>query len=273
MKQLFLSLAAAAALNLGPAWAAGSCSLQSPAYRIALLELYTSEGCDSCPPADQFVSGLRADGVTAQQAVLMSLHVDYWNYIGWKDPFSSKTYTERQAWLTGLAGSRTNYTPEIFIGGRELRAGAGGGWNSSVPAAIKRTNQQAAQADISIVLGNPGSAGLPLQVRASSAQGGKLYVALVQSGLASQVTAGENRGRLLRHDFVVREWLAPLALAAEAGSGSGKKLADLTRVVTLPAGAAAGKLAVSAFVQSEQGEVLQALSLPLCTTAGNQAGN
>lgn len=250
MKHLILSLAAAAALNIPPALAAG-CSAQSPAYRIALLELYTSEGCSSCPPADQYVSGLRADGVSAQQAVLLSEHVDYWNYIGWKDPFSSKTYTERQRWLSDLAGSRTVYTPEIFVGGKEQR-----GWPRGVADTVKRINGLAAQADIGIALGVAGPGGLPVAVTAKSAHEGRLYVALVESGVASQVKAGENSGRLLRHDFVVREWLAPVPLA----SGG----AVVSRVLALPAGAAASRLGITAFVQTDKGDVLQAMSLPVC---------
>lgn len=250
MKHFILSLAAAAALNIPPALAAG-CSAQSPAYRIALLELYTSEGCSSCPPADRYVSGLRADGVTAQQAVLLSEHVDYWNYIGWKDPFSSKTYTERQRWLSDLAGSRTIYTPEIFVGGREQR-----GWPRGVADTVKRINGLAAQAEIGITLDASGAGGLAVSVTARSAHEGKLFVALVENGVASQVKAGENSGRLLRHDFVVREWLAPVPLV----SGG----AVVSRTLALPAGAAAKRLGISAFVQTDKGDVLQALSLPVC---------
>ncbi|WP_373987767.1 DUF1223 domain-containing protein [Duganella sp. BuS-21] len=98
MKPLIFSLAAAAALNLPVTLAANSCSLHSPSYRIALLELYTSEGCSSCPLTDRFVSGLRNDG-----AVVLSEHVDYWNHIGWKDSFSSKiTHNSGDARLSPL---------------------------------------------------------------------------------------------------------------------------------------------------------------------------
>lgn len=253
MKHLILSLAAATGLNIAPVLAAGSCSLQSPAYRIALLELYTSEGCSSCPPADQYVSGLRGDGLAPLQAVLLSEHVDYWNYIGWKDPYSSKTFTDRQRWLSDLAGSRTIYTPEIFIGGKEQR-----GWPRGVADTVKRINGMAAQADITITLGAATAGGLPVQVKATSVRDGKLYIALVENGLASQVAAGENSGRLLRHDFVVREWLAPVSLSSGA--------AAVSRTLALPAGAGVvpGKLGISAFVQTDKGEVLQALALPFC---------
>ena len=250
----FWWLAVCAALQgaAAPVLAAQACGGQSPAHGVALLELYTSEGCDSCPPADKFVSGLRAAGVAPEQAVLLSLHVDYWNYIGWKDPFSRAAFTERQRWLSDLAGTRTIYTPEIFIGGKELR-----GWARDVPASVKRINDRPAQANIAIALGPAGAAGLPVEVKADARQGGTLYVALVESALAVNVTAGENRGRTLRHDFVVREWLPPLELARD-----GK--AVLVRTVPLPQGAVYKNLGVSAFVQSARGEVLQAFSLPAC---------
>jgi hypothetical protein len=237
---------------------AGGCSMRSPPHRVALLELYTSEGCSSCPPADAFLSGTRA-ALRPDQAVPLSMHVDYWNNIGWKDPYSRKTFTERQQWLTELAGSRTVYTPEFFVAGKELR-----GWRDGTQAAVARINQQPAQADISIAIGPAGAGGLPVVVTASAKSAGKLYVALVENGIASQVRAGENQGRLLRHDYVVREWLAPVTLAPAPRAAGG--VAQLSRTVALPAGASPGKLAVSAFVQSEQGEVLQAATLSACGT-------
>ncbi|NRR34399.1 DUF1223 domain-containing protein [Oxalobacteraceae bacterium] len=276
MKHLILSLLGAAALNISPALAAKACSLSSPAYRLALLELYTSEGCSSCPPADQFLSGLRAAGVKPEQAVLLSLHVDYWNYIGWKDPYSRAAFSERQRWLSELAHTRTIYTPEIFVAGQELRGGVAG-WRGAVPAAVARINALPAQAQIHIALGQPGPAGLPVNVQASAAHGGTLHIALVQSGLTNKVAAGENSGRVLRHDHVVREWLAPVVLGADSKGGSA---ATVTRTLPLPPGAAwgaapagaagvaplavQGAFGISAFVQSAKGEVLQALSLPVC---------
>jgi hypothetical protein len=233
---------------------AQTCSGRSPAHTVALLELYTSEGCSSCPPADRFVSGLRASGVTLSQAVPLSLHVDYWNDIGWKDPFSSAVFTERQRSLSALAGSRTNYTPEIFVGGRELR-----NWSGATVDAVKRINAMPAQAAIGITLGRPAAAGLPVEVSSTGPNGALLHVALVQNDVTSRVTAGENGGRTLHHDFVVRQWLAPLPIGRDGR-------AQMARVLPLPSGARAADLAVTAFVQSPRGEVLQAFSLPVCST-------
>jgi hypothetical protein len=258
MKNLLMSATVCVALSgmaLSSAMAAESCSKQSPAYRVALLELYTSEGCSSCPPADKFVSGLRASGVTPEQAVFLSMHVDYWDDIGWKDVFSKHVITERQRWLSGLAGAKTIYTPEIFMGGQELR-----GWSDGVQGAVKRINAKPAQADITISLGKLAGNSLPVEINAKAAQGGKLFVALVENGLATDIKAGENSGRVLKHDFVVREWVGPITLTADAKQNR----EVFARALTVPAGAVAKNLGVTAFVQSDKGEVLQALALPIC---------
>lgn len=257
IKSLALTAAMAGAALSAPARAAPSCSGHSPAHTVALVELYTSEGCDSCPPADKFMSGLRAGGIAPDKAVLLSLHVDYWNYIGWKDMFSRAVFTERQRKLGDLANTRTIYTPEMFVGARELRSDR---WQDGLADTVRRTNAKPAQADIAINLGAASAAGLPVDVTASAAGGGQLHVALVESGIDSQVKAGENKGRLLHHDFVVREWLAPVALD---GKGA-KPAAALARTVALPPGALPKNLSVSAFVQNARGEIVQAFNLPLC---------
>lgn len=254
---------------------AQTCSKQSPKHTVALLELYTSEGCSSCPPADKFVSDLRdvaTSGLSADQLVPLSLHVDYWDYIGWKDPFAQRAFTDRQRWLSNLVNSRTIYTPEFFIGGRELRnwrggvlgTGIGAGISNtaggSLPAAVKSVNALPAKANIGIALGKLSGANLPVEVNASAAQGGKLFVALYENGLKTSVKAGENDGVTLRHDYVVRELIGPLNLSGDA---TGNKAA-LARGLKVPAGAVAKNLGVAAFVQSDKGEVLQALALPIC---------
>lgn len=237
---------------------AQSCSKLSPPHRVALLELYTSEGCSSCPPADQFISGLRASGVTPEQAVVLSMHVDYWNDIGWKDPFSKALITARQRWLTSLTGSHTVYTPEIFMSGKELRGGVSG-WQHSVAASVQQINRQPAGADIGLTL-EPGNAGtLQVDIQAGSKEAGKLYLALLQDGIATEVRAGENAGVVLKHDFVVREWLGPFRVA-----GDGKAAQPLRQMLPLPANAARRQLGVAAFIQNDKGEILQALAMPVC---------
>ena len=240
---------------------AQACSKQSPAHTVALLELYTSEGCSSCPPADRSLSKLRDSAASGtlgiNQLVPLAMHVDYWDYIGWKDVFASKVYTARQRWLSELANTRTIYTPEMFAGGLELR-----NWSDGLPAAVRRINSQPAKADIAISLGTLTAGSLPVSVNAKAAQGGELFVALYENGLATQVKAGENSGVTLRHDYVVRQWVGPIKLDATAGAG---KATTFMKTLALPTGAAAKNLGVAAVVQSDKGEVLQALALPFCS--------
>ena len=237
--------------------AAQSCSKKSPAHTVALLELYTSEGCNSCPPADRFVSGLHASGLGPEQVVPLSLHVDYWDHIGWKDPFANRLFTERQYWLSAQTRSRTVYTPEIFVAGQEVR-----NWRGSASDTIRRINARPARAQIGLETGKPSNGHVQVDVTASAGSDALLYVALYENGLSSDVRAGENRGVQLRHDYVVRDWIGPVAIP----SGGGK--AALPRPLSVPAGAVSRNLGVAAFVQTPRGEVLQALALPLCAGPG-----
>lgn len=231
---------------------AQACSKHSPPHTVALLELYTSEGCSSCPPADRFLGALHDTGLEAGQVVPLALHVDYWDYIGWKDRFARPAFGERQRWLADQASTRTIYTPEFFVAGQELRD-----WRGDIAATVKRINRRPAQASIDISLGKRRDGNLPVEVRARAPQGGKLFVALYQNGLTTDIGAGENRGVLLRHDYVVREWIAPTALKGDGDT-------TLVRAFMLPPNAESRNLGVAAFVQNGHGEVLQALALPLC---------
>ena len=114
-----LAVVAALAMMSGQSHAA--CTATSPAHTLALTELYTSEGCDSCPPADKWMSGLAARGLGPDKVVPLALHVDYWDYIGWKDVFAQPQFTERQRMLSRLSGSTFVYTPQVVVAGRDFR--------------------------------------------------------------------------------------------------------------------------------------------------------
>ncbi|MES2048432.1 MAG: DUF1223 domain-containing protein [Pseudomonadota bacterium] len=246
-------LATAVTLGLPFSAMAQVCSKTSPAHTIALLELYTSEGCDSCPAADKFVSSLhKATALTADQVIPLSLHVDYWDYIGWKDVFAKPGFTQRQRSLAELAGSRSVYTPEVFIAGKELRD-----WRGGVVNAVKRINSQAAQASIQISIDKLAENKLHFSLQGTSAHAAKLHFALVEQSLISKIMAGENRGATLQHDYVAREWGDVIALSAATSNTQ-------SRLFNLPANAVRKNLSVVAFIQAEKGDVLQALSLPLC---------
>ena len=145
-RNALFAAAVISAIGSGPV--AAACSAVSPAHTLALAELYTSEGCDSCPPADRWMSGLTARGLGADKVVPLSLHVDYWDYIGWKDPFAQAQFTERQRQIARLANSNLVYTPQVVLAGRDFRGWAGGGFD----AQVKAINARPARADIELAM-------------------------------------------------------------------------------------------------------------------------
>jgi len=239
---------------LPAAQAADTCSARSGDATTALLELYTSEGCSSCPPADQWLATLPKRGLVLDRVVPLALHVDYWNDLGWKDPYSQKIFSRRQYRLAGIVGARTVYTPQFILNGDDLRH-----WRSEAVAAIRRVNATHARANIALTLSRDTS---PLEVTADARAKkddyhAEMYVALYENNLVTHVDAGENRGLTLRHDFVVRRLIGPVPLQ--------KGIAHFTQQLTLNKEWKENNMGVAAFVQNrDNAEVLQSLALPLC---------
>jgi hypothetical protein len=236
---------------------AADCTAKSGSGTAALVELYTSEGCNSCPPADEWLRKLPAAGFGPERVVPLALHVDYWDYIGWKDPFASPAFSARQRELAAITRARVVYTPQVLLGGRDYR-----GWPGRTRFGddVRAINATPARAEIALSLREPQPGSFEVRV-AGSVPGrddraeAVLYVAAYENGLSNRVTAGENRGVTLHHDFVVREWWGPIALDSAGG-------VELARKVTKLEVANGG---VAAFVQSRRtGEVLQAVTLPAC---------
>src|SRR5260370_31685257 len=97
-----------------------ACDVKSGPKTAALVELYTSEGCSSCPPADKQLSQFPSREYSFGQVVPISLHVDYWDYIGWKEPFAQPKFSERQSWLVRTNGHKTVFTPHSFVPAHEV---------------------------------------------------------------------------------------------------------------------------------------------------------
>lgn len=250
------ALLTAAALASGGVHAA-HCSAESGPDRVPLIELYTSEGCDSCPPADRWLATTAAEAFKAGRAVPLALHVDYWDYLGWRDPYASAQFSARQRASAQRAGSRVIYTPQVHVNGRDFRGwgdrGAvaraleNGGGPARAKLALEATQREA----------EPWTIAVRAEAAAGAARGAGVYLALYESGLVSAVKAGENRGATLRHDFVVREWLGPLPLDANG------RLHD-TRTLPARTDIAFSRAGIVAFVQDAGGDILQAIALPLC---------
>ena len=253
-------LAAAAVTLAGAAQAAApACSAQSTGRTAVLVELYTSEGCDSCPAADRWLSSLFSQGYGPGRIVPLALHVDYWDYLGWKDPYAKRDFVARQYKLMQLRRATFVFTPQVLVQGRDFQR-----WGTSEFAdAVARINARPARANIALAIRSftPGAVNVEFAaelLETAAQRHSAVYLAAYENKLASDVAAGENRGKRLEHDFVVREWLGPI------GFDRGLKLAD-RRSLPLLASANLKHSGVAAFVQDRSsGEVLQALMLPAC---------
>ncbi|MDH5538630.1 MAG: DUF1223 domain-containing protein [Rhizobacter sp.] len=180
------------------------CKATSGPKVAPVVELYTSEGCNSCPPADRWLSALKADpGVVA-----MAFHVDYWDRLGWKDRFASQAYTQRQAQQRQSNGARFSYTPQVVVDGADRQD-----WRARPAPASTRDR---APARLTLDMSREGGRitatvkalpGAPAQLAA--------YWAVTEHDHVTAVKAGENDGVTLVHDYVVREvqpvaaWSAP----------------------------------------------------------------
>ncbi len=169
---------------------------------VAVVELFTSQGCSSCPPADQLLRALVDESEAQQDPVYaLSFHVAYWNYLGWQDPFSQEAFTERQRRYAQTLGQQV-YTPQMIVNGRSVFVG-------SRSATMTTEVRQALQ--------NPATHAVALTARVAhgevvvdfavegSTDGQQLQLAIVERGLSVKVKRGENGGRTLAHDNVVRQ--------------------------------------------------------------------
>jgi hypothetical protein len=172
-----------------------SLSFQSSVNRTSLLELYTSEGCSSCPPAETWLSRLKTSPGLWRDFVPVAFHVDYWDYLGWKDPWGAQAFSARQRLYAARWHSESVYTPEFILNGNEWRDWSG---EQTMPATAKT---RAGMLTINSADTNHWHAIF------TSDDGGttdyELHAALLACGVKSNVKAGENRGRNLMHDFAV----------------------------------------------------------------------
>lgn len=171
----------------------------APAETPVLVELFTSEGCSSCPPADRLLARLASGpAVPGALVVALSLHVDYWNRLGWEDPFSSHAFTERQgAYATRFGSSGRIYTPQMVVDGRTEFVG-------SDERAARRAIEAAAREPRAFVRAVPAGARAVRVTVAGAASGADVFLAVVEDGLSSDVTRGENAGKRLPHASVAR---------------------------------------------------------------------
>jgi hypothetical protein len=252
-----------AALVVGLAAGSGSISLaasddlgQDGDRRPAvLLELFTSQGCSSCPPADRLLSRVGAAGELAGVRVIpLAFHVDYWDRIGWKDPFSAREWSDRQRGYGQAFDLYNIYTPQVVVGGLDHAVGSDEKRLSELVAvaASRRSNGSIA---LQLADRNERSLKVAVAAQAPDHAAARVVVALFENGLVTEVRSGENARRALHEDYVVRRLVELPSGVAEAE-------------LLLEPGWVVENLGVAAFLQdTESRAVLAVESLDLAALA------
>jgi hypothetical protein len=186
--------------------------------RAAVVELFTSEGCSSCPPADENLARITEEAETSGRPVFtLELHVDYWDDLGWKDPFSSSTYSERQRAYAQSFGRSDVYTPQMIVNGREQFVGSE---RRTADDAIARG--LAMEPSVGVVVTARTSDSDPSSVEVAYRVGGSgpldLALAVLEDAAETEVTRGENARRRLRHRHVARAFAVLHVVGPSAGS-------------------------------------------------------
>lgn len=182
---------------------------QSGEKQTKLIELFTSQGCSSCPAAEAWLSKLKSDPGLWKDFVPLAFHVDYWNHLGWRDRFASPASTKRQRDYAMRSGIDSVYTPEFVVNGSEWR-----GW-SSYPNVATVAAENAGKLSVETLDNNI----FTITFHPSRAHSfeSDAHIALLGCGISSRIGAGENSGRQLQHDFVVLEQKSqPMTTTGEA---------------------------------------------------------
>jgi hypothetical protein len=233
----------AAVVGHGTSRAAEACMAASPRGIAPVIELYTSEGCNSCPPADRWLSKLKADPAV----IALAFHVDYWDRLGWKDRFASAAFTARQASQQASNGARFSYTPQVVVDGRDRTD-----WSSAAPGSGSRPT-----APVDVTLAHEGDRFVASVVPGASAPKRlAAYWAVTEQGHVSAVKAGENQGATLHHDFVVRDYEPVHEWTARSGAAETLRFKPAT-----PADDAHPRQVNLVVVDAATGRPLQALKI------------
>jgi len=211
---------------------------------FALIELYTSEGCSSCPPADRLVAKI-AQEYKDEEVYVLAYHVDYWNHLGWRDVFSSPQYSQRQRNYSDYLHLDGVYTPQAIVNGRTEFVGSD---EDRMHGAIQASLNKSATAELTLnnlkISGNKAG----LQYKVKGATDASLVLAVIQKHAQTQVKAGENGGHMLPHINIVQK-LQTINLKSDSGNAD----------ISLPDGFNTKDWGIIAFVQSNRdGAILTA---------------
>ena len=203
-------------------------TFESGDKQSSLIELFTSEGCSSCPPAEKWLSALKSNQDLWKKIVPVAFHVDYWDHLGWRDRFAKPEFTARQQRYAAAWRGDSVYTPGFVVNGKEWRAWFGG---NGMPATSTKVGV------LRVSLGDGGRVSATFIPNTMQARPLVLNVALLGNDLESDVKRGENSGRTLRHDFVVLQlaksemtnqgnfWTGTVLFSGNAGTDKATALA------------------------------------------------
>src|SRR5438874_13315973 len=203
-------------------------TFESSEARTMLVELFTSEGCSSCPPAEKWLSALKSSSDLWKKAVPVAFHVDYWDHLGWRDRFAKPEFTSRQQRYAAAWGGDSVYTPSFVVNGKEWSGWFGG---NAMPITSTKVGV------LRVSVGNDGKVSATFAPDTMQARPLALNVVLLGNDLESDVKRGENSGRKLRHDFVVlgfakidmmheaNHWTGSVALPRQSGNDKPSALA------------------------------------------------
>src|SRR3954470_10955681 len=168
------------------------CEARSSVNRVTVLELYTSEGCNSCPPADRWLSSLPARGLTSDRLIPLAFHVDYWDQLGWPDRMAKEQFSMRQRTQSQRNGNSFVYTPQLLLNGLDYRIDA------RIEQRINKLNGLPSDAEL-FVRQRQTSSGLELEIDVRLMRKHEhpvqTFIAITEDGLESAIKAGENEGK------------------------------------------------------------------------------
>lgn len=218
-----------------------------------VVELFSSEGCSSCPPADGVLSELSAkQGIAGANVIALELHVDYWNDLGWADPFSDAAFSARQRAYARAASRRGAFTPEAVVDGRSSVVG------SDASALSSEIERAASRPHVGLRLSTRDDGALEAAPTPVPRAPSSYWLAITEAGLVSEVKAGENRGQTLRHAPVVRSLTRVGTVTREA-----------TRIALPTVRSATGELTAVVFIQQDDDlAIVGANTLSLVRAAG-----
>jgi hypothetical protein len=230
------------------------CAATSGANITPVIDLYTSEGCSSCPPADKWASTFKEKSA-AGEVVVQTFHVGYWDYIGWVDRFAAPAYTQRQREVASKNNLRGIYTPQAVLNGKDWPD-----WHARAPKAL---GQELAKASIALKqIGVDQFEASVMPLPAMQGTNWSAYWTVTEHGHNSKVRSGENAGEVLKHDFVVRQLVQ--AGQYEAGKSDAAMPQKLTLRSIAPTRGHARQVNLVLF-ETSSGKTLQALSLQCAT--------